>query len=66
MVVEIDIWRAANMLLRDHGYDAPVIAAQRYDALLADGDVDGLTVWKRIMDAIEQLSRARHDGEPVH
>jgi hypothetical protein len=66
MVVDLDIWRAANMLLRDHGYDAAIIAAQRCDKLMADGDLAGLRVWKRIMDAIEQLSRARNDGEHLH
>jgi hypothetical protein len=55
--------RAANLLLRDHGYDAAIIAAQQRDKLLADGDLDGLRVWKRIMHAIEQLSRGRNDGE---
>jgi hypothetical protein len=28
------------MLLRDHAYDAAIIAAQRRDKLLADGDLD--------------------------
>jgi hypothetical protein len=63
MVVDIDIWRAANMLLRDHGYDAPIIAAQRCHKFAQDGDLAGLRVWKRIMDAIEQLSRGRNDDE---
>lgn len=66
MVVELDIWRAANMLLRDHGYDAAIIAAQRRDKLLADGDLAGLRLWKRIMEAIEQLSRGRNDDERLH
>jgi len=66
MVVELNIWRAANILLRDHGYDAPIIAAQRCDKLAQDGDLAGLRVWKRIMDAIEQLSRDRNDGERSH
>lgn len=66
MVVELDIWRAANVLLRDHGYDASIIAAQRYDKLLTDGDLDGMRLWKRILNAIEQLSRDRNDGEHLH
>lgn len=66
MVVEIDIWRAARLLLRRHGYDAPLIAAQRRDALLAAGDLDGVAVWKRIMSAIDELTRARADGERLN
>jgi hypothetical protein len=59
MVVELDIWRTASLLLRQHGYDAPLIAAQRRDKLLADGDLAGLIVWKLIMSAMEELTRAR-------
>jgi hypothetical protein len=33
MVEDIDIWRTANLLLRQHGHDAPLIAAQRRDRL---------------------------------
>ena len=32
MVEDIDIWRTANLLLRRHGGDAPLIAAQRRGA----------------------------------
>jgi len=32
MVEDIDIWRTANLLLRRHGGDPPLIAAQRRGA----------------------------------
>ena len=57
MVDEPDIWRAGNLLLREHGGDAPLVAAQRADKLLARGDVEGQVVWKRILKAVEQLQR---------
>jgi hypothetical protein len=63
MVVELDIRRPANLLLRDHGHDVPAIAAQRRDKLLANGDLNGLIIWKRIMSAMEELTRVRRDGE---
>jgi hypothetical protein len=66
MVVELDIWRTASVLLRDHGYDAPLIAAQRRDKLLAEGDLNGLIVWKRIMAAMDELTRVRGDGERLN
>ena len=66
MVEDIDIWRTANLLLRHHGYDAPIIAAQRRDALLAAGDTNGTIIWKCIMTAIDELTRARRDGERVN
>ena len=52
--------------LRDHGYDAPLIAAQRRDKLLADGDLNGLIIWKRIMAAMDELTRVRGDGERLN
>lgn len=66
MVIELDIWRAANLLLRDHGYEAPLIAAQRRDKLLADGDLNGLIIWKRIMSTMGELTRVRGDGERLN
>ncbi len=35
---ERDIWRTADLLMKQHGEDAECVAAQRADALLAEGD----------------------------
>jgi len=35
MIADIDIWRAANILVKRHGADARIGAAQRADELLA-------------------------------
>jgi hypothetical protein len=32
MVPDLDIWRAANLLVQQHGEDAEIVAAQRADA----------------------------------
>ena len=53
MTADIDIWRAAHLLIKRHGADAATVAAQRADEMLANGDVDGLAVWKLIGAAIE-------------
>lgn len=66
MVTDLDIWRAAHALLRQHGDDAGTIAAQRADKMLADGDLDGLAVWRRIVRAVEELTRERRKGDQVH
>lgn len=58
MTEEIDIWRAANLLVKRHGPDAEVAAAQRADELLAQGDVEGQRIWKRIVAAVRELQRA--------
>lgn len=57
MTDEIDIWRAAHQLVKRHGADAETAAAQRADELLAEGDVDGQRVWKRILAAVHELQR---------
>lgn len=59
MTEEIDIWRAANLLVQRHGADAAVAAAQRADELLAQGDTEGQRVWKRILAAIHELQRPK-------
>ena len=54
-------------LLREHGAGAALEAAQRADAMLERGDMDGCTVWKRIVAAVEEIERTeRRDGEAAH
>jgi len=65
VVIELDIWRTASVLIRDHGEDAEIMAAQQADALLAAGDVEGARVFKAIMNA--ELRRAkRQEGVRVN
>ena len=67
MMTELDIRRAANVLVKEYGDEAPLMAARRCDALLANGDVDGERVWKSILRAVEELRRTeRKDGERVN
>jgi hypothetical protein len=55
MVDELDIYRTAQLLVNQHGTDAPVYAAMRQDQLSASGDVEGAHVWKRVLAAIDVL-----------
>ena len=59
MTEEIDIWRAAHLLVKRHGADAAVVATQRADELLAHGDLDGERIWKRIVRAVRDLQRTK-------
>ena len=36
-IADIDVWRAADLLIKRHGADAAIVAAQRADELLAQG-----------------------------
>ena len=48
MTSDLDIYRAANELIKQHGGEAPIHAAMRADELLEAGDMDGKAVWMRI------------------
>jgi hypothetical protein len=55
MISDLDIWRAANLLIRKHGADPELEAAQRVDLMLDRGDDEGRVVWARIRRAVEAL-----------
>ena len=59
MIPDLDIFRSANVLVKQHGQDAPIQAAMRADELLEAGDLEGCEVWKRIMRAVEELQRTK-------
>ncbi len=54
---DLDIYRTANVLIREHGEDAALEAAQRADAMLEKGAIDGQRVWKRVLKAIKEIQR---------
>ncbi len=63
MTSDLDIYRTANVLIREHGQDAPIHAAMRADELLEAGDMDGCAVFKRVLRAVEEmLSKERPPG----
>ena len=66
MIPDIDIYRAAKLLVDQHGEDAPIRAAERADELLEAGDTEGAAVWRAIVAAIEELQRGRYEGEPLN
>ncbi len=67
MTSDLDIYRSANLLVSQHGEDAPIEAAMRADAMLEAGDLDGLATWKRILRAVEELQgTVPKSGEAVH
>ncbi len=65
MIPDLDIYRSANLLIKQHGEDAPIHAAMCADAMLEVGDLDGYAVWKRILRAVGELQRAE-PGARVH
>ncbi len=67
MIPDLDIYRAANALIKKHGKDAPIHAAIRAVAMLDKGDLGGYAVWRRILRAVGELQRGEPGpGEAVH
>ena len=67
MIPDLDIYRSAQVLIKQHGNDAPIEAATRADAMLDKGDLDGVATWRRILRAVEELQReVPKPGETVH
>ena len=67
MILNLDMYRTAQSLVKQHGANAPVHAAMRTDDMLDEGDLDGYAVWKLILRAVEELQRtAPKPGETFH
>ncbi len=66
MIPDLDIYRTANILVKQHGEDAPIQVAMRADAMLEKGDLEDCAVWKRVLRAVEELlSEERPPGVSV-
>ncbi len=67
MASELDIYRTANVLVKHYGEDAALEAAQRADAMLEKGAIDGQRVWKRVLAAVKEIQREEpREGEAVN
>ena len=65
-IPDIDVWRAARLMVQQHGDEAIRQAEQRAAELEEAGDADGHTVWLRIAAAVEELRRAPRQDEAVN
>jgi hypothetical protein len=65
VIPEIDIWRAANPLLKRYGDKALEEGTARAEALATAGDREGAGVWRRITAAVGQLANETPSG-PLH
>ncbi len=67
MTSDLEIYRTATVLIREHGEDAALEAAQRADAMLEVGDMEGAASWRRVLKAVEEVQRKkRAPGETAH
>ena len=67
MTSDLDIYRTANVLIREHGQEAALEAAQRADTMLEKGSMAGQMIWKRVLAAIKEIQREEpREGESVN
>jgi hypothetical protein len=59
VIPEIDIWRAADLILKLYGETARPECVMRTDKLTVAGGPDGVEVWRRITVPSRSL-RTRH------
>ena len=64
MISELDIWRAATLMLKRYGEKALEQSTTRADELAAEGDHDGATTWRRITAAVTELANTTPPGPP--
>ena len=65
VIPEIDIWRAAQLMLKRYGDNALNESVARADELAAGDDQNGAATWRRIAVAVVQLINTTPSG-PVH
>ena len=49
VTTDLDIYRTDNLLIREHGGQAAIEAAQRADAMLDKGDLHGKAAWRKVL-----------------
>ena len=62
MMTEIDVWRAAYLMLWWYGETAQEESARRADEFATDGDPAGEACWRRVIDVIGQLVNTTPSG----
>ena len=55
MISDIDIYRSAQVMIRQHGDRAAHEAALKAEALMKAGDTTGVATWLRIVEAVRVL-----------
>ena len=63
---DADIWRLANLMIRDHGPRAQAEAERRAVEFEREGQPRAAAIWRRIVVAVEELQRGLKPDDPVH
>jgi hypothetical protein len=60
---DLDIWRAAKLLIDRHGDEARLVAGLRADEMAEQSDAAGATVWRLIRAAVLELQAPPAEGQ---
>ncbi len=66
MISDPDIFRAAKRLMDQHGGAAPIRALERAEELADKRDLEDFAVWRRILEAIDEIMRGPRNDEPLN
>ena len=55
VISDLDIYRAAHVLIKRHGSIAPTLAAMQVDRFAATGDMNGRAILIRVLKAVEEV-----------
>jgi len=66
MLMDADIYKAAKLLIDQHGLEAGEYAAARWEQLRREGDEGGAFAWDQILRAVVELQRERRSDEVVN
>ncbi|MEO5336756.1 MAG: hypothetical protein H7841_07680 [Magnetospirillum sp. WYHS-4] len=61
-----DVVQSAELLIREHGGDAALVAEMQAGARLQAGDMAGYRTWKRIELLVDSLSGGLAPHAPLH
>ena len=62
MISNLDLWRAAQVMVKRYGDGAATEAAMRADEFLDQGNLDGKRIRMRIMQTIEDIAAGAAEG----
>lgn len=60
-ISDLDIYRAAKLLITQHGENAELEAGRMFDVMTDKSDIEGRQVWRRICAAIKDLDSSLPD-----
>jgi hypothetical protein len=63
MISQNDIFRSAQLLIKQHGTKAEELAERTIRKLMEQDDAKGAGVWLRILSAIEDLRSMKQQGK---